>query len=89
MLINFQQLKNLPVYTKSGDCLGKIKEVEINTETQAVSKYFIESSQVVKRLVGAGLVISSGQVISLDEQKMVVEDSVAKEGGLVNEPAPI
>lgn len=91
MQLVYQQIKNLPVYTKKGDYLGKIKELEINSETQHVSKYIVESSQIVKRIVEKKLVISSSQVISLDDKKMVVEDLVIteKEGELVKEPATL
>lgn len=90
MSFNFKQLKNLPVYTRSGDFLGKINEIEINTETQAISKYLIKSSQVTKRLAGAGLMVSPSQVITIDDEKMVIEDSLIKEEKkLVNEPAAI
>lgn len=89
MELTFRQFKNLPVYTRSNEYLGKIEEVEINTETQNISKYIIKSSQVSKRLVGKKLWLSPNQVISIDEQKMIVEDGVVKEEALVKEPASV
>ncbi len=89
MDLTFRQLKNLPVYTKSNEYLGKIQEMEINSETQNISKYIIKSSQVSKRLVGKKLWLNPHQVISIDEQKMIVEDGAVKEGVLVNEPAGV
>ena len=88
MQLNLKQLKNLPVYTQSNDCLGKIEEVEINSQTQGISNYIIKSSQLTKRLSDKKLIISSSQVVSIDNQKMIVEDGIIKETekGLVNSP---
>lgn len=87
MIQSFKQLKNLPVYTKSEEFLGKIKDVEINSDDHRVIKYVINSSDVIKRISGKELFIGPGQVISLDEQKMIVEDSTEKENKLIKEPA--
>lgn len=86
MIQTFKQLKNLPVYTKSNDFIGKIKDVEINCDSHTVSRYVIKSSDVVKRIAGEEIIISPSQVISLDEQKMVVEDNVGRENDLAKEP---
>ncbi len=83
MTITGQQIKNLPVVTKSGQILGKVKDIEINIETQNISKYIIKSNQITKRLAGKELIISPGQVISIDDQKMIVEDGTVKDRGLV------
>lgn len=89
MQLTAKQLKNLPVFTKSNDCLGKIKEVEINSDTQNVSKYIVKSSQMTKRLVGGELIINPSQVVSIDRQKMVVEDNVVRNESLIKEPVAI
>ena len=89
MNLSGQQLKNLLVATKSGQILGKIKDIEINTDTQNIIKYIIKSNQITERLAGKELIISSSQVISINEQKMVVEDNVAKRTRLVREAAVV
>ena len=71
MNLSGQQLKNLPVTTKSGQLLGKVKGIEINTDTQNISKYIVKSNQITKRLVGKELIISASQIISIDNQKTV------------------
>ena len=90
MVISFRQLKNLPVYTKNGDYLGKIKDLVINSQSHSVQEYRLQSSQMIAKLTGEDLIIKPGQVISLDQEKMVVEDNVVseKEAGLVGETAP-
>ena len=87
MIQSFKQLKNLPVYTKSNNFLGKIKDIEINGDDHYIDKYVIKSSDMVKRISGKEIIISPGQVVSLDERKMIVEDNVEKESGLIKEPA--
>lgn len=88
MIQAIKQLKNLPVYTKGEEFLGKIKDIEINNSDHRVNKYIIKSANVVKRVSGEEIIISPNQVISLDKQKMIVEDSLEKETELVKEPAP-
>ncbi len=75
MICGFDKIKNLPTYTKSGDFLGKIDGIEINCQTQVVARYIIKSSKIINRLTSHKLIVSASQVISLDNKKMVVEDS--------------
>jgi len=82
MNLKKNQLINLPVFTRSGDRLGHIVDFELNTELQEVVKYHVRGKNIIKELIEKDLIISAGQVISLDDRKMVVEDLVqkAKEG---------
>ncbi|HLD27650.1 MAG TPA: PRC-barrel domain-containing protein [Patescibacteria group bacterium] len=85
MQLTFNQLKNLPVYTSSGDLLGKIEEVEIDPRTHQVVKYQVKSQEIIKRLTTGNLLISPSQIISLTNEKMVVEDNVVGNARLVRE----
>lgn len=79
MLINHKYLIGLPVETRSGFSLGKIKSFEVDSETQIILKYFIKSRNLVSKLFNeeiSELVVHRNQVISIDEKKMVVEDNV-------------
>jgi len=76
MAFLIKDLKHLPVYTKSGFFLGKIKEAEIDSETQQIIKYFVSSANPLKNVLAEELIISSSQVISLNKEKMVVDDNV-------------
>ena len=89
MLLTTDNLINLPVYTQSGEILGKIKEIEIDPSTQAISRYFIKSNQMIKRLSAKQLIIRPNQVISLDKRKMIVEDAVIRQESLVGEAATL
>ena len=85
MQLTFGQLKNLPVYTDSGDLLGKIEEVEIDLKTHQIIKYQVKSQEIIKRLTTGNLLISPSQIISLTDKKMVVEDSIVGNTGLARE----
>ena len=87
MFINSSQLKNLPVYAKSGDFLGRVEEAEIDANSQMIARYIVKSSRIVKRLTSQKLVIAASQVVSLDSKKLVVEDSFSGNARLVKEGA--
>ena len=89
MFINLKAIRNLPVMTKNGRPLGKIKEIEIDAETQNISRYFITSNQMVKRLANKELIIAASQVLSIDNEKMVVEDNLIKEEEAVKQAAAV
>lgn len=72
MRISLSQLKKLPVETKSGSALGKVKDVVLEIEGQSVVQYEVGG------LVGKKYLIGREQVISIDDKKMIVEDNVAK-----------
>jgi sporulation protein YlmC with PRC-barrel domain len=76
MLINYQNLENLPVITKSGTVLGKISGLDLETESQTVINYYVKSKNLVKGLFKNELIIKKAQIISIDEKKIVVDDNV-------------
>jgi len=78
MNLNKNQLINLPVFTRSGNRLGHIVDFELNTELQEVIKYHVRGENIIKELIEKDLIIFSDQVVSLDDQKMVVKDLVQK-----------
>ncbi len=78
MIINYQNLINLPVITKSGQLLGKISKIEIDTDTQSIINYFIKSTNIVKGLLEGELIINKNQVIVITQEKVIVEDNVYK-----------
>lgn len=65
-------LKNLKVQTKSGVNLGNVRNVVLDTEDQIIWQY------EVGNLLSKRYLISPSQIISIDNQKMVVEDNVIK-----------
>jgi sporulation protein YlmC with PRC-barrel domain len=69
---------NLPVYTQSGIFLGRIVDFETDKTSGLINKYFVKSENPVKDLFRGNLEIAKEQVISIDEDKMVVEDTWRK-----------
>lgn len=69
-----KNLIGLPVFTQIGVNIGKITDIEVETESQTISKY-----QVKKSLFEKPLLIDRGQVVSINQKSMVVEDAVVKE----------
>jgi len=83
MLINYKSLIGLSVETKSGLLLGKIKSFEIDSETQTILQYVVKSRSLISKMLRERereLIIHRNQVISVNEEKMIVEDSAVKEG---------
>ena len=83
MNLSSKDLINLPVYTESGKFLGKVVSFEVEQDTQQIAKYYIKAGNIAADLLGESkeLIVAQKQVISLTEEKMVVEDIVAKDLG--------
>ncbi len=78
MILSFSDLKNLSVFSQSGINLGQIIDLEIDSESQSVIRYVVRRGRLVSRFQKS-LLIHRQQVISISQEKMVVEDAVAKE----------
>ena len=76
--ISDAQLLKLPVFTKSGQKLGKVAGFRLETESQMITHYEVRPKGVAAQLVGAEMLIGREQVISIDEEKMVVDDNIEK-----------
>lgn len=85
MYISHRQILGLPVETKSGQKLGVVACFEIDTNEQVVSRYIIKPA-LMPRLLARELVINAAQVVSLTNEKMVVEDNIVPEADVA--PAP-
>ncbi len=80
MKINFKKLITLEVVTKSGDSLGRVKEVEIDADNLKITALIVAPAQLPKMLLASELYINSSFIISIDETEIIVEDSFAAEG---------
>ena len=77
MLLNCSKIIGLKVYTKSGGYLGKVKDIELDLANYYIVSYLVVNEKLLRRWYAPALVISRTQVLSIDEQKMVVEDALA------------
>ena len=90
MRLKNKQLLNLPVYTRANDFLGRVSSFEVDSETRSIVKYFVGSSSVVKKILKdePELIINDFAVIEINEEKMIVKDSVIKQKVNEEESAP-
>ena len=79
MLISYKQMKKVKVETQSGIFLGYLSDFELETDTGIIEKYYVQSKNLISGLLAGKLLISKNQIISFDEEKMVVEDNLVKE----------
>ena len=78
MKIQSNDLINLPVYTQSGQHLGRIDSFDIDLETHTITHYYVKTG-LIKGLWHQQLIIHKSQVISITEKKMVVEDNIKRQ----------
>ncbi len=75
MHINLHTLLHLPVYTQSGARLGKVRDVKLNIESHSVQQYVVRAGLLNKN----EYLIGPAQVISISEEKMIVDDTITKD----------
>ncbi len=73
-----EELSNLPVYTQSGEHLGKVASFDFDVDMHIIEHYYIKTG-LIKGLGNEQLVVHQSQVISVSKEKMVVEDNIVKE----------
>lgn len=81
MLIRSDNLIGLPAETKSGLLLGKVKNLEIDNENHTVERYIIKRRNLIGNLLRDApeeLIVGRAQVLSIDEEKMIVEDGAVE-----------
>jgi sporulation protein YlmC with PRC-barrel domain len=84
-----KELRGIPVYTKSGDKLGKIAGVVIDAEHHEVRDYAVSKSRLLSALLPDDLLINRSQVIELTAERMTVDDAaVAKKVAEAIMPQP-
>ena len=64
----------LPVFTESGIKLGRIHDINFDIESQSVKSYAVKRAIILKSYL-----IKPSQVISITEEKIVVDDTLIKE----------
>ena len=68
--VNVKNILHLTVVTESGINLGKVRDVNLDLDTHMVNHYI-----VAKRLQKTPLLIAPKQVVSISDERMVVEDT--------------
>ena len=78
MLINEKQFKKIKVETKSGQALGRLSSFDLETNTGQIMKYYVKAQNYLAGLFANSLLIDKDQIISFDNEKMIVQDNVIK-----------
>lgn len=76
MIVSDKQLFNLPVETQSGDPLGHIIGMEIESDGQRIWRYHVVKGALVFK---KEYLIAPSQVVSISKERMVVEDATIKD----------
>lgn len=75
MPLSSHTLLGLPVETRSGTPLGKVVGFTLDEASQSILSYEVKRG----RIMSDHLLVHRGQVLSLTEEKMTVEDAAVKE----------
>ncbi len=89
MRINSRQFIHLPVITASGQELGKVGSFDLDTESGRLTTIRVKTRGLVKGLLDQELFVDWSEVVSVDEDKVVVSDASVREGvkALASQPA--
>ena len=75
--ITSKKLIGLAVFTESGIHLGKVTDLEIDIEAQAILRYVVKGR--LGGIMTKDLIVSVSEVISISSEKMVVRDGRERE----------
>lgn len=78
MNIAWEQLRRLPVVTESGQSLGVVEGVSIQTDSHSILHYHVKISGVLAGLFAKELLISPAQVVGITDKAMTVKDTVTQ-----------
>lgn len=67
----------MPVYTEGSVHLGKVAGFEMDSETGKVLTFYVKTG-LIKDLLSHQLTVNFSQIISIDKEKMIVNETVKK-----------
>ncbi|MFZ6036618.1 MAG: PRC-barrel domain-containing protein [Patescibacteria group bacterium] len=83
-----KQLLDLPVYTKSGQHLGRVIDFTFDAASQTIIQYTVGSSDILKKILNQQeLIVGAHQVLNITTKKMTVDDTTT--GIPVTSPKPV
>ena len=74
-----KQLIGLRVETRSGQKLGKIRDFELDPTGLGLKRIYVRQHSYVKGFVVGDLIIGKSSIVSVSEEKVVVEDLILAE----------
>ena len=75
MRFSLRDLKKWTVKTVSGQKLGHVSDVVVETEGQLIAQYLVKEAMIG----GAMYTVSRDQVVRFEERTLVVDDAVARD----------
>lgn len=80
MVVNTRDMIGVPVRTKAGLLLGRLKSMDFDAETGKLNALHVKVRGPVPGLLDDELIIAWVQVISMGEDEIVVADDFAEQG---------
>ena len=77
--ITAKKFIGLKVETRSKQKLGKVRDFEIDTAGLGLKKIYVRPHIYVKGFVAGDLIIDKSSIVSMSEEKIVVEDLILAE----------
>lgn len=72
MILNAKKIIGLPVETKDGGKIGKVVDINLDIESHIINSYAVKSGFIRNE----NLIIGRNQVRSINDKKMIIEDSL-------------
>jgi uncharacterized protein YrrD len=76
MLMDFKTLRDLPVETETGLMLGHVHDIIVETNSLVIKQIAVNHHKLI--MLDDDILISTEQIISVTEQKIVVADNIKK-----------
>lgn len=77
-LLESAALLKLPVETKSGTRLGRVAGFDLDAENHSIIRYRVRPKGLAASMLKRPLLVAREQVVSIDAEKMVVDDNIEK-----------
>ena len=73
-----KKMINLPVFTESGQLIGRLADFNIDTDSQSILEYLVQTDRPIVKLLGRQLIVKRGQVVDILSDKIIVLDNTVK-----------
>lgn len=72
-------LRGVHVVTRSGEKVGKLMAFELDADSHEVAQYVVARASVLAAFMPTELLVHPSQVVSLDNELMVIDDALLAE----------
>lgn len=73
------QLHGAPVFTESGEQVGRLSGLIVDAETHEVIQYAVKKSGTLEIILPKEFLVNRTQVVSISEEKIVIKDAEVSE----------